>query len=126
MTTTKLLLFSSVFAPAAVMAFAAESPSLAGKWQIHNNISGNESDIVCTWTQTGGDLGGSCSSDTGPVNITGKVNDKKVSWIYKSQYNGGPITLTYKGMMESGNKISGSVNVEEYGAEGDFTATQAK
>ena len=121
----KTLLLSFVLASAAIAA-ASDTPSLSGKWQLHNNISGNESDQACTFTHTGSELTGSCSSDQGTVNITGKVEDKKVNWIYKSEYNGSPITLTYKGTLDSTNKISGSVRVEEYDAEGEFTATPSK
>jgi hypothetical protein len=111
---------------AAVVTPAADNPSLSGAWQIHNNIAGNESDQACTFTQTGSDLAGNCTSDSGTGKITGKVDEKKVTWTYKSEYNGGPITLNYKGTLDSANKIAGSVNVEEYSVEGDFTATQSK
>jgi hypothetical protein len=121
----KSLFLSFLLGSAAVLAPAGDA-SLSGKWNIHNNIVGNESDMACTLTQKDSDLTGSCSSDHGAVPISGKVNEKKVSWTYKSEYNGGPITLTYKGTLDSTNKISGSVMVEEYGAEGEFTATQAK
>jgi hypothetical protein len=60
------------------------------------------------------------------VNISGKVDEKKITWMYKSEYNGSPITVNYKGTLDSTTKITGTVNVEEYGAEGEFTATQSK
>ncbi|MFN7998816.1 MAG: hypothetical protein U0Q18_34650 [Bryobacteraceae bacterium] len=103
---------------------AADNSSVTGKWKVHNSIVGNESDMACTLTQKDADLTGACSSEQGTVNITGKVDGKNVSWIFKSEYNGGPITLTYKGTIDAANKISGTVTVEEYSAEGEFTATQ--
>jgi hypothetical protein len=122
----KPLLFSLLLGATAIVASAADNASVAGKWQIHNNIAGNESDMACDWTQKDSDLAGTCSSDHGNINITGKIDGKNVSWTYKSEYNGGPITLTYKGTLGSANSISGTVAVEEYSVEGDFTATQAK
>lgn len=121
----KFLLFSFLLASAAVTSVAENTP-ISGKWQIHNNIAGNESDMACNLAQKEDELTGTCTSEQGSVEIKGKVADKKVSWVYKSEYNGGPITLTYKGNLDAADKISGTVNVEEYGAEGDFTATQSK
>jgi hypothetical protein len=122
----KATLFTLLLASAAVLAPAADSPTVNGKWQVHNNIVGNESDMSCSFTQKEADLTGSCTGDQGTVNITGKVDGKNVNWVYKSEYNGGPITLTYKGTLDGTPKITGSVNVEEYSVEGDFTATPTK
>ncbi len=122
----KSLLLTFIVASVAAVATAAEAPSVNGKWQLHQNIADNESDQACTFTQKGNDLTGTCRGDNGSVNITGKVDDKKVTWVYKSEYDGSPITLTYQGTLDSGNKIAGTVNVEEYSTDGDFTATRAK
>lgn len=122
----KLLLLCFLLVSAAVPGQPADNPSLNGNWQIHNNIAGNETDQSCTFTQKGSELTGICSSEHGEVKISGKVNEKQVTWIYKSEYNGGPITLSYKGAFDSAAKLKGTVNVEEYSVEGDFTATTAK
>jgi hypothetical protein len=122
----KSLFLALVVASASASATAADAPTFNGKWQLHQNIADNESDQACTFTQKDNDLTGSCSSDKGSVNITGKVDDKKVTWVYKSEYNGSPITLTYKGTLDSSDRIAGTVSVEEYSVDGEFTATRAK
>src|SRR4051794_2514432 len=106
------------------LAFAADP--FTGKWQIHSNIAGNESDQACTFTQKNSDLTGSCTSDRGTVNITGKVDGNKLSWSYKSDYNGSPLTVNYEGTVGSENKVSGNVSVPEFSATGDFTASPSK
>src|SRR5215472_4956209 len=111
-------------ASAAFFAAAYDAGPLSGTWQLHQDIAGNESDQTCTFTQTGSDLSGTCESALGSVKISGKVEDKKVSWMFKSEYNGGPLTMKYKGTLDS-NKIVGNVTVEEYGVDGDFTAVQS-
>ncbi len=121
----KSLLFIFVAASAAVV-MADDVSSINGKWKLHQSIADNESNQVCTFTQKSNDLTGSCVGDRGSVNILGKVDGKKVSWVYKSDYNGGPITLTYQGTLDSKEKIAGTVTVEEYSTSGDFTATQVK
>ena len=109
---------------AALFAVAYDAGPFTGTWQLHQDIAGNESDQTCTFTQAGGDLTGSCESALGSVKITGKVEEKKVSWMFKSEYNGSPLTMKYKGTLDS-NKIIGNVSVEEYGVDGDFTAVQS-
>ena len=120
----KALLLPFVLASAASLGMAADSPSVSGTWQLHQSIADNESDSSCTFTQNDQDLTGSCHSENGSGNITGKVDGKKVTWVYKSQYNGGPITLTYQGTLVA-DKMTGTVTVAEYSVDGDFTATKA-
>lgn len=122
----KSLLLTLLVASAASVVVAADAPSVSGQWQLHQNIADNESDQTCTFTQKDNDLIGSCQSDNGSGNLTGKVDGKKITWVYKSQYNGGPITVTYQGTLGSPEKMAGTVNVAEYSVDGDFTATRAK
>jgi hypothetical protein len=113
---------------AAVAAFAtaAEPPSLTGKWLLHLSIVGNENDATCQLNQNGNELTGTCGAEQGTAQLSGKIEDKKVAWSYKIDYNGQPLTLKYAGTLASPEKITGSVTVEEFGVEGEFTATQAK
>jgi hypothetical protein len=120
----KALLLTFVVASAASLGIAADSPSVGGTWQLHQNIADNESDSSCTFTQNDQALTGSCHSENGSGDITGKVDGKKVTWVYKSEYNGGPITLTYQGTLVA-DKMTGTVTVAEYSVDGDFTATKA-
>jgi hypothetical protein len=105
---------------------AADNVSLTGKWKIHQTVMGNASDSDCTFTQKENDLTGSCTSDQGAGKFTGKVAGNKVSWTYESEYNGAPLTVKYAGTLDSTGNIAGSVNVEQFGVEGDFTATPVK
>ena len=108
------------------VAVAADQPTLTGKWHVHNSIAGNESDMACTFTQKGPELTGTCESEqSGKVDISGKVDGTKVTWSFKTVYEGSPLTVNYDGTQEPG-KISGTVAVPEYSVDGDFTATQDK
>ncbi|WP_321475946.1 hypothetical protein [uncultured Paludibaculum sp.] len=122
----KLLLTFLLLATVAAAAFAADTASLTGKWQIHTSAAGNESKYSCTFTQKESDLTGSCSPERGVVQINGKVEGSAVRWTYKSDYNGSPLTVTFKGTLDSTGKISGSVVAEEFGVEGEFSATPEK
>lgn len=109
---------------AAAIAPAADS-SMAGKWVLHFNISGYSGDLDCAFTQKDKDVAGSCKNPDGNVSVTGKVDGAAVTLQYKTEYNGDELTVIYTGKMESPTKLSGTVNVQPIGADGDFTATQS-
>lgn len=101
--------------------FAAD---ISGKWNIQGSIDGNEITAACTFTQTSDDLAGTCVRPEGPAKAAGKVDGQKVTWSYDIDYNGSPLTMKYDGTVDSG-KITGTITVVQYGAGGDFTATQS-
>jgi hypothetical protein len=103
----------------------AENP-LTGEWKVRNDIASNVSEMTCSFTQKGEELTGGCATDQGNVDIVGKVVESSVSWVFKSAYNGGPITLTYKGSLGTDGQLAGAVTVEEFSVTGDFTATPIK
>ncbi len=119
------LLVSPLFLSAAKLAVAADAPGLTGRWSVHNKIAGNESDQLCTLTQTEKVLSGSCKSDQSTVEVTGSVDAKKLTWQYKSEYNGTPLTLIYTATVDDPAKISGAVEVQPFGVTGEFTAIPA-
>lgn len=112
-------LLSSAFALAQVNA------SIAGKWKVHASLAGTDSDSACTFIQKDSELTGSCVSEQGTVQITGKVTGAKASWSFKSDYNGTPLVITYAGTLADG-KIKGEADVDPFGVSGDFTATPDK
>ena len=121
----KTALLSSLVVFASLVS-AGENPSISGQWQVHSSVSGNENDMVCTFTQKDDALSGNCTSDQGKFEITGKVSGNKVAWSYKSEYSGTALTVKFDGALDSAIKMTGSVDVPEFGAGGDFTATQSK
>ena len=44
----------------------------------------------------------------------------------ESEDEGNPLTVTYKGTLESTTKITGTASAVEFGVDGEFTATQSK
>jgi hypothetical protein len=123
----RTMFLSILLASASAFAVAADNVSLNGKWAVHSNIAGNESDVDCTFTQKDNDLSGSCASDQGDKSLTGKVDGRKIAWSYKSEYNGTPLTVKYSGIIDPAtNKLSGTVTVDEFGVDGDFTGVPSK
>jgi hypothetical protein len=96
---------------------------VTGKWQVAITVSGNDREQSCTFTQKEAELTGNCATEGGSAPISGKVEDKKVTWTYKANYQGSPLTVVFRGNLESATKITGTVVAEELGFEGQFTAT---
>jgi hypothetical protein len=122
----RIPLIAFCLAASAALVPAADEASLSGKWQIERNAAGNQSQQDCTFTQKSLDLTGTCSSDRGTVEISGKVDGKSVTWTYKGDSPGGPVTVVYKGTFDSANKITGTVTAVEFSIGGEFTATRSK
>jgi hypothetical protein len=105
---------------------AADAPSIAGQWALHQSIAGNESDQDCSFTLADGKISGSCKANDQPAKVTGTVDGKKVTWKYDMEYNGSTLTLTYAGTLDDADKFAGTVDVAPYGVSGTFTAQRAK
>lgn len=120
----KTLLLSLLIASAALLV-ADDNSSIVGKWQVHSSVSGNDFEMVCTFAQKDKALTGNCASDRGTFDLTGTIDGNKVTWSYKSEYNGMPLTVNYEGVLASA-KITGNVNVPEFSAGGDFSAAPSK
>lgn len=122
----RTLFLQVLVASTAVLALAADKEAFSGKWQVSQSISGHDNTQTCTFTQNGNDLTGSCKAEDKTLQISGKIDDKKVTWSYKSEYNGSPLTVVYAGIVDAQNKINGTVTVEEFSVQGEFTATPAQ
>jgi hypothetical protein len=125
----KALTFCFLLGFAAILAAAADTPSITGSWQVHVMIGQYDNVITCNFTQKTDSLSGTCGTpDNGTAPITGTVTDNKVTWSYKTMYQGSPVTPNYQGTIDSSStptKMTGTVDVPELGADGDFTATPA-
>lgn len=125
----KALTLCILLGTVATLAPAADAPSITGSWQVHLVIGSYDNVIVCNFTQKADALSGTCDTDSGPVVVSGTVTDNKVTWTYKTFYQGNPVTPNYQGTIDSSStpaKITGTVDVPEVGADGDFTATPAQ
>jgi hypothetical protein len=122
----KTIVLSFLLFSVPVLVPAAQDTSLAGQWKIHSSIAGHESDFDCTFTQNNQDLGGTCKTNEATLTITGKLEASKVTFQYKTTYEGQELTIVHAGKVESPSKFAGSVEVQPMGVTGDFTASQVK
>ena len=124
--TRLLFLFWGAIALVAPVAPQTQSVSVSGTWTVSSSVSGSQSEQTCTFTQKDTELTGSCEGDRGSVSITGKVDGKKVTWQFDTEYEGQKLTPVYSGTVESPERIVGTVDVRGMGVRGEFTATKAK
>lgn len=117
-----LIVIAMVFPPLLV---AQATSSVTGKWKVTSSVAGNDSAMDCNFTRTDAAISDTCKAEQGDIKITGKVDGALVTWSYSSEYNGTPLTMTYKGKLTDG-KIAAEVTVDPYGVSGEFTAVNQK
>lgn len=123
----KTLLLSLLLAFSAGTALAADNVTISGKWKIHINVQGNENDVTCDFTQKDTDLTGSCMTDKGNKPLTGKVDGKTIKFQYDDEYDGTPYTAKYSGGLDStGAKFSGTIVIDAFSVDGDFSGIPTK
>ena len=115
-----------VLALSTLSAFAqGSSNSVSGTWKVSGDVGGNPVDQVCTFTQEGKKLTGSCKSAAAdkPTEITGEADDKKVSWQFNTEYNGEKLTVAFTGTLDaSGSQLKGGIDVQPMAVSGTFSA----
>jgi hypothetical protein len=103
----------------------AAAPISTGTWKISGNVQGVAVIVTCTMVEADLKVTGTCVDDQNKSHpMTGLVKDQMVSWNYASEYEGTPIVITWTGTVDStGMKMSGTIAVDPFGVDGDFTAT---
>ena len=99
--------------------------SVSGTWKLSGDVSGHSVDEDCTFTQDGKKLTGSCKSAAAdkPTEVTGEVNDKKVTWQYETDYQGQKLTVAFTGTLDAaGSQLKGDIDVQPVGVSGTFSA----
>ena len=117
---------SILFATILIASFqAATAADVSGSWHVIGSVADNPIDTTCTLSQKDNVLTGACvRKDEKSVDAAGSVKDQSIEWHYTSEYNGAPITVTYSGKLGKDGTISGTILVDPYNAEGEFTATK--
>ena len=115
------LLLALLAAPA-----LAQSNTISGAWKVTGDVVGNPINMVCTFIQDCKKLTGSCKAVGADkvVDLTGEVDDKKVTWKYDSEYQGQKITLTYTGTLDAPSQFKGDIDVQPFGVTGTFSAAR--
>ena len=119
-----------IFALAAVSAFCLAAPAMAqdvdlsGNWTMTTSIAGETHQSDCTFVRTGATMTGTCTRGDSTAALTGSVDKDGVHIKGKSSYGGAPIDLTYEAKVVDAATVKGTVHVEPFGVDGDFTLSK--
>ena len=67
-------------------------------------------------------LKGSCTTDSGKYDTTGKMDGSTASFSHGGKYNGSDFIITYTGKLGSDGLITGTMDVDPFSVSGSFTA----
>ena len=118
---TRLLASTLLFAAA-----VATDPIAAGTWALTGDVKGYPVTESCILTQTEAVIAGTCT-DSGKVArvVTGTVADKTITFAHPSEYQGDPLTLTFKGTLDAAGVLKGTIDVYPLDYQGTFSAAKA-
>lgn len=116
----------TLFSLTCVSLALAADVNITGVWKVDSETVGNVSSVLMPIKQDGTKLTISMKMPDGKeVTVTGKVEGKKVTWAFTSEWEGNPLTVNYAGTLdEAGVKITGTSDVQPMGIEGTFVATK--
>jgi hypothetical protein len=109
----------------AVSAVVGMPPSpAAGTWNIAGDVQGVPVLVSCLLTETNGAITGTCVDEEKKSHAAnGTVKEQTVAWSYPSEYQGTPIVIRFSGKLDAaGAVMSGTILVNEYAADGTFSA----
>lgn len=108
---------------AAMTPAAALAADLSGAWKLNLDIGGMMIPLNCTFTQTGGALGGTCDGADGkPAVVKGAVDGTKITWTYDTTFQDMPMHVAYTGEVKADNTVAGTVDAS--GNAGTFTGAK--
>jgi hypothetical protein len=120
-------LFASAIAvvPATLSAQAEVKIDVTGKWVFNVTTDAGTGTPTVTLKQQGDSLTGHYSSQTlGEADLKGTVKDKKITFTFRIELQGTPLTVNYTGTVESNDAMKGTVDIGG-AASGTFTAKRS-
>lgn len=114
----------TLFSLTCVSLALAADVNITGVWKVDSETVGNTSSALMPFKQDGTKLTATMKSAEGKeMTVTGKVEGKKVTWSFTSDWEGNPLTITYVGTLDdAGVKMTGTSDVQPMGIEGSFVA----
>ncbi len=116
----------TLFSLICVSAALAADVNITGVWKVDSETAGNNSSSLIPFKQDGAKLTATMKSPEGKeLAVTGKVDGKKITWTFVSEWEGNALTVTYVGTLDdNGASIKGTSDVQPMGIDGTFIATK--
>ncbi len=104
------------------LAAAPDDVDVTGNWTLSGEVSGVTVNETCTLAQKATVLTGSCKTDTGNYDTTGKLDGKTATFKHGGTYQGTDLTITYTGKLNADGSMSGTMDVDPFNVTGSFNA----
>src|SRR5579863_6981610 len=101
-----------VFALLSLLNLPLLAADLSGTWAADVTLDAGSGTATFVFKQTGDNLTGTYTGAVGSANVTGTVKGSDVEWSFNSDQAG---KITYKGKLDAGGKIVGTVAYGELG-----------
>ncbi|NUQ12294.1 MAG: hypothetical protein HUU26_08210 [Gemmatimonadaceae bacterium] len=109
------LLFGVALAP--LQAQSRGAVDLTGRWMITVTSEGQTAGSEVTLVQRGDSLIGTYSSQTlGDLEVVGSVRGREFAFAYSASFNGQPLSVNVKGMVQSADSLTGTATMGPLGA----------
>ena len=119
-------LFAALVLSLTVTSFATTSP-VAGNWKIHGDVSGYPVNESCTFSiDKDNKITGTCSLANKSYDVTGTLEDTKLTFKHGGEYEGQALILTWVGNLAEDGSLAGTIDVQPLGYPGTFTAQKAE
>ncbi len=105
-----------------LLSLAVTAADFSGTWSADVALDAGSGTATFVFKQAGDKLTGTYTGAVGSANVTGTVNGSDVEWSFNSDEAG---KITYKGKLDAGGKIVGTVEYGQLGS-GKFTAQKQK
>ena len=122
---TTLFALAIAVVPTTVSAQTEAKIDVTGKWLFSVTTDAGTGTPTVTLKQQGDSLTGHYSSQTlGEADLKGIVKDNKITFTFRIELQGTPLTVNYAGTVESKDAMKGTVDIGG-AASGTFTAKRS-
>ena len=107
------------------VAAAPRDVDITGSWSISGDVQGVEVVETCNLVQKDVVLSGSCDTSSGKYDLAGKIDGKTAVFHHGGKYNGTDFVMTLTGKLGTDGAMTGTLDVDPFGASGSFTGKKA-
>jgi len=120
-------LFAAIALSLTATSFAAAATPVAGSWKIYGDVSGYPVNESCTFSvDKENKVTGTCSLANKSYDVTGTLEDTKLTFKHGGEYEGQALILTWVGTVAEDGSLAGTIDVQPLGYPGTFTAKKAE
>ena len=118
---TALAIATALAVMASVVQAGQAKVDVSGTWVFDVQTDAGPGTPTMTFKQDGEKITGHYTGTFGEADLTGSVTGSDITFSFTADFQGMPLTSTYKGTIESATSMKGTLEITAVGA-GTFTA----